>query len=396
MKGQNGRAMVDLLLISSSSRLRPYFKWLKENLDLKVQSINKLPSRAEDGKNTLFDSEVDDGIMFNLEKRMSFLSSKNVFIIAIYRSILRVLYSLRFRRIFCSYYAFLKDYEVRAIVVWNGERLYERAAILAAKKHGVKCLFFENGLLPRTTTIDSKGVNAKNSIPRYAQDYYQLNVQHVDESDWNKSIVAREEDSTKKSNKLSQQGVSNRTLPSSYFFVPFQVFNDSQILLNSPALKTMRELYRWLELLCESKPGLHFVVKEHPSCSMAYEDLYNKHPQITFVKKDTETLIQKAKAVVTINSTVGLESLLLNKPVVVLGDACFAIDGLTLPCRDWESFCKAVNNINANQWRPEKELRQRFLYYLYNCYLIQGSWRDRGDEHLVSVKKRISDLIFVN
>jgi capsular polysaccharide export protein len=44
--------------------------------------------------------------------------------------------------------------------------------------------------------------------------------------------------------------------------------------------------------------------------------------EVFFTMRNTFQLINKAELVVTINSSVGVESLMLNKPVVTLGD-CF-------------------------------------------------------------------------
>ena len=57
------------------------------------------------------------------------------------------------------------------ICIWNGHRLPEYAIKLIAKKNNIKLAFFENGLLPDSTTVDPNGVNDLNSVPREKEFY---------------------------------------------------------------------------------------------------------------------------------------------------------------------------------------------------------------------------------
>lgn len=82
----------------------------------------------------------------------------------------------------------------------------------------------------------------------------------------------------------------------------------------------MRELFSFAELIAE-RSGRTVVLKEHPSSRVKYPDLARRvSDRVIFANgNSTQELIEKADCVVTINSTVGLESILLAKPVLVLG-----------------------------------------------------------------------------
>ena len=58
------------------------------------------------------------------------------------------------------------------VCIWNGSSV-ERAAVMeAAKVYGAKTCFFENGLLPNTTTLDPKGVNAAGILSEKTADFF--------------------------------------------------------------------------------------------------------------------------------------------------------------------------------------------------------------------------------
>ena len=64
---------------------------------------------------------------------------------------------------------FFTAIEENYFALWNGYYLGEKALVLAGERCGKKPIYFENGLMPRTTTVDLKGVNFANSLPRDAE-----------------------------------------------------------------------------------------------------------------------------------------------------------------------------------------------------------------------------------
>ena len=76
-------------------------------------------------------------------------------------------------------------------------------------------------------------------------------------------------------------------------------------------------------------------MKEHPSDHgrIDYSGAFRAFPDVVFTKlMNTQELIEKSAAVVTVNSTVGIEAMLHLKPVITLGDAFYAVPGLVRPC----------------------------------------------------------------
>ena len=175
--------------------------------------------------------------------------------------------------------------------------------------------------------------------------------------------------------------------------MPFQVLFDSQVLLNSPNIANMHELYGWIEFTASrcSDSTIQFVLKEHPSDPHRYKDLHFRNPRIIFSNKGTQELVEQSQAVITINSSVGLESLLLGKRVFVLGEACYAIEGMTKPIQSKQKLLKRVNQLDS--WQLDLPLVEKFLSYLKVDYCVRGSWRTPDQRHLEEVHRRFSDIV---
>jgi capsular polysaccharide export protein len=146
---------------------------------------------------------------------------------------------------------------------------------------------------------------------------------------------------------------------------------DSQILLYSPWIEDMRALFNLIEEIAQYG-DYHFILKEHPSSRKNYEDLHQrgeKNDNIYFVNGySTQELIEKSSAVLTINSTVGIEALLFKKRVIVVGNAFYTIEGITKKAKDKTELIEIVECLNS--WHVNEKLIENFLKYLYYEYLI--------------------------
>jgi len=278
----------------------------------------------------------------------------------------------------------INKHSPKAIAVWNGQRFPENLIIDIAKHKKLKTIFFEVGFFPNTTVIDPKGVNFKNSIPRDIEFY--------------KNYPIKEETFPKKINKrnhLIKRHLEYIKLPEKYIFVPFQTSFDTQIVYNSPWIKSMPMLFDIIEKIA-NETKTTFVFKEHPhERDFTYEELHKKaekNPYLMFANaNETDELIKNSQAVITINSTVGLEAMLMNKRVIVLGNAFYALDKITKKATNTEELAKIVKNIDL--WEVETDLIKRFLSYLINEYLVKGSWTNPDAEHIKAVEKRIKEIL---
>lgn len=125
----------------------------------------------------------------------------------------------------------------------------------------------------------------------------------------------------------------------------------------------MREMFALGERLAK-ETGLTVVFKEHPSSRETYPELHERtHERLLFANGNaTQQLIESSQFVVTLNSTVGLESLLLGKPVLTLGQAFFNIEGLVMHADNAEQVVELARAFP--QWPLDERLRRNFLHYL--------------------------------
>ncbi|KIM04012.1 MAG: hypothetical protein KN64_09965 [Sulfurovum sp. AS07-7] len=262
------------------------------------------------------------------------------------------------------------------LILWNGKKFHQAIAVKMAQIMNIKCAFFENGVLPNTTTLDFKGVNASNSLPRNYQFYQQLDYQK-------QALPSTLERRVSKKEKI----VFETSLPNNYIFVPFQVAYDTQIIQHTPWIKDMFEFFTLIENLSK-KLEIAFVIKEHPSDRVSdYRSLHQKQSdKIIFSTESTQILIENAQAILTINSSVAIESLLFNKKVIVLGEAFFAIDKIVKIANSQEVIFDILKNLQS--WEVEKDVIKKFLLYLYVDYLIADSWKNPTQRHFTMIENK--------
>ena len=250
------------------------------------------------------------------------------------------------------------------MLLWNGGKFRQLIAIEIAKLKGIHVYYYENGLLPNKVVLDPKGINYNNSVPR-DREFYE---NYVNDKELPQKLVPRV---TRHVDKFSSDNKSS--LPNEYIFIPFQVDYDTQIIKNSPWVHNMRELFDVIENLAKNTK-CNFILKEHPSSGINYPDLHKRAENITNLSfqngYSTQELIQNSMAVITVNSTVGVESLLFHKKVIVLGNAFYTIDGISKSVRKLDELIEVVQNIEDIDL-PEV-LIDNFLRYLNYDYLISN------------------------
>lgn len=280
--------------------------------------------------------------------------------------------------LYITYSEALVKNNINQLVIWNGLKFRQKVVTIAAKDLEIPCHFIERGAFPNTTTLDSQGINFINSVPRDPSFYMKRDIQPFP--------IGCRFDSEKP-----------ECLPDNYIFVPFQVNIDSQITLFSPWIKNMFSLVDQLLhaeiILGDEMP--HIILKSHPACAQSYESLRNKvretSQKIFFVDEyASDVLIKYSDAVMTINSSVGMEGLLMRKKVIVLGQAFYDIKGITLSSESLEEMILNLHRVQC--WYPNEYLLSSFLDYLKYEYVVEGSWHAPTNYHLKSMSDRLTLL----
>ena len=305
------------------------------------------------------------------------------------------------KHVFTRIWHYLQTNKIDMVCVWNGNTVERAAVAEAAKAYGAKTCFFENGLLPNTTTLDPQGVNAAGILSEKTADFFRklsidktkLDALLTEEP----PVRAQKRRWYQKKKELPSQ-TEAPDLDTPYLFVPFQVHDDTQIIIHSPYVQNMAELTEWVATAVRQhnethREKLRIIIKEHPSdngrCN--YDHLRTQYPDITFLKAyPTKQLIDNATAIITVNSTVGMESLLRHKYVIALGNATYAIDGIATRVRSIDELGNALSHLDK---RCDIDLINRFLYYVRYHYSIEGSWRNPTEAHFKSISGRIAEIM---
>lgn len=263
----------------------------------------------------------------------------------------------------------------RIDIIFNGSVFPE--SVLASVSTPERRVFVESGFFPDTLQLDPQGLNGANSVPRDPAFY-------LDQGNGFAALGFPEATSRR----ATKSRFAPITLPETYIFVPFQVPSDMQVTQHSPWIRDMYHFLRVVTETAERNPQHTFVIKEHPSFRLSVIGSTAPHPRVIFANgNDTRELIAHAEAVITINSTVGIEALQAGKTVITLGNSCYNIPGLVLQAQDAPSLDAALNQTG---WSPDDRLRRAFLSFLVNVYLVPGSLAKPPADLAQAITTRIS------
>ena len=275
------------------------------------------------------------------------------------------------RQLYFSIFVFVQrlidDGQIDIIFVWNGRGLTSLPISEVAKKNNINRIYFELANLPEKLFIDTMGVNAESSLYQNIELLKEYNSSQSSYSEWKQNFIKYKRGSpvipqlyksSRKNNflylldylycKLNVTPVSGdfiiyrkvynkffvkkkhlpfgkQTSNKKYIFLPLQINNDTQLVFNSDVDNL--EAIKMGNTLAVQRDCV-LVVKPHPASTDPDEinDILQLRQKLNFVLTDEDTfnLILNAEEVVTINSSVGLEALILEKKVTFLGKSFYS------------------------------------------------------------------------
>lgn len=336
---------------------------------------------------------------------------------------------------------------VTDLVLFGDHRPIHRPAIELARTRGIRALVFEEGYVrPNWVTLDRGGVNAHSSLPRdpawyldvdrtlpryrdgqpaparlssraaYDIAYHLANAANplfyrryrthrpflapVEYAGWirrfaNLPLIE------KKDTALIREWIRCRE---PFFFLPLQLNSDVQITQHSP----FRDMQHVVEAVLGSfathaETSARLLIKNHPLDigHVPYRALIDSlsarfgiRDRVQFVETGhLPTLLEHARGVVTVNSTTGMSALLHRRPTIALGQAIYALPGLTHQ-GDLDGF-----------WRhcepPDTELFEAFRNTVIHTTQINGSFYSRRGialaltnvRHLMGERSPLEELL---
>ncbi len=261
----------------------------------------------------------------------------------------------------------IQEFKVEYIFIFNGHKIADKALMKIAEQNNIKTIYFELSNIPGKVFADPQGTNAASLLFTNIRVLESFNVSEKEYASWRKSYVEIKKNNylipqtkaLKKINnpllvldeiihlfkflprnrnekiinkiriKLNKPREIKKKEPDNnygkYVFFPTQVANDTQLKIFSSY--TNKEAIIYANNYAQNK-GLKLIVKIHPMETNEREIVgiirLKKELDFKISNHNTFSLISNAETIVTINSTVGLEALILNKDVVFLGETFYS------------------------------------------------------------------------
>lgn len=310
------------------------------------------------------------------------------------------------------------------LVICGGTTGFERCGIFIAKKLGIKTLCtWEGYYRPCTMSVDKDGLNAESA---FYKNSFESIVTHVPSVTFNSFLPqylgkVTDEEGAKRSlfqvqNKrfvlhrqlrnrwrdrndyerirlpFQQHGIARlhyyinknkyislREINRPFIFFPLQTHTDSNVILNSELYPYARYVRCVIEafLQIQHKLGYNLIIKEHPYDVFRTWYPWPNSEHVLWIKPEISTWQilsnMNCAATIVVNSTVGFESLLLQKPVLALGRSVYAHKELVVipENNDPESLAHAIETVAVNQ--VDSTQCYVFAASLYDTMQIEGS-----------------------
>lgn len=263
-------------------------------------------------------------------------------------------------------------------VAWNGLNGTRRVFMDAAKDAGNKTLFFELAPFLDRITIDPKGVNFANALPREPAPFIAWAARTgANLQSWH----GLRDTITQRKPAAPRAGADTAPpMTAPFIFVPLQVPGDSQLRLNGGAFKTVEQFVDAVLNAARNCPdGWQVQIKEHPSATPFIKDAIDAAGARNVILDnitDTFEQVKQARLIVTVNSSVGMEAMFFDKSVVACGDCFWAIEGIAASAKTPQALAVVFANPDAVTFSGLA--RQAFLSYLDQCYYPKLSVPERA------------------
>lgn len=317
---------------------------------------------------------------------------------------------------------------IDVVVLFGDCRDIHRVAHEIAHRRNLKIGVFEEGYIrPDYVTLERFGVNNHSLIPRYPEFYLNKPTPlidipvHVSNAYWYAALWAilyffvsgllKPRFSYYQHHRpltwlealpwlrsfwrkghyiIKEQGVLAHLtgiLKGSYFLVPLQVNNDAQVLSHSNFTSIVDFIEKTMMSFAQHAPvETTLVIKHHPMDrgNHDYSKLITELAKELGVQgrciyihdQNLPKLLQYARGVVVINSTVGLSALHHGTPLKVCGHAIYDMTGLT--------FQGSLDDFwgSAQKCKPDSNLLQCFQKYLVHYTQLNGSFYKRSHSEM--------------
>lgn len=322
----------------------------------------------------------------------------------------------------------MEEYHTTDIVLMGDWRSLHREAILLARQRDIRIWVYEEGYLrPRFVTLEEGGVNGASPLPKTVDGVRQRARMYSDDLPYGLSTADNPQSNRvwqiirhfagfllcwpifpryrthrpdgaireltgiipryfrRNRRRKDSQNVLRPFLRQKvpFYFMPLQLDSDSQIRRHSPFTGVLESMALVITSFARYAPkDSYLLIKNHPFDNGLIN--YRRYMRslghacgcshrLRFVEAGKiDMILDKCRAVVLCNSTVGLSALCRGKAVYCLGNAIYALPGLAvnaeqMPLADfWQQYVP-----------PDRQLVDDFVHLLKNEALVPGNFYSR-------------------
>lgn len=260
------------------------------------------------------------------------------------------------------------------LVVFNGTKGSPRIMAQTAKKLNKTVLFIEGAMLPNRLTFDTQGIHYGSSLPKQIDFYMQWMQQQpeIQADQWRALKAQLFARPAGKRKDIAQRPASASLMTKRYIFCALQEPGDSQVTIYGGWAESVKSMIEKLHKAAEALPeGWHLRIKEHPSSQQrdSHQVWLQSLESARFVldnHTNTLELIEHAHAVLTINSSVGLQAFFFDKPVLVLGQASYGLPELATIIESQQQLEQHLSN--PSNLTINLAARNAYMNYLASEY----------------------------
>ncbi len=257
--------------------------------------------------------------------------------------------------------AFIRDYRLTTVVVYNGRFTHDRAVAAAAEQAGIRVLYYDTGGydtdfdLTRATTHDWQHLQGR---MRVMYDDWDPNERDLIGSSW---FINRKSHSDRDNARfvgIQQQGHVTELPEAEKLVVYFSSSGDEIAELDidwAQYFHSQENALLQLADSCRDREGVKLVVRTHPHMRLkplGDQDDWNNvvsaaRPDLhidPYSTVDSYALMDQADVVFTYGSTAGVESAFFGRPVVVMGPSAYDLLGCAQRISSAEQIAEAIDH----------------------------------------------------
>lgn len=208
-------------------------------------------------------------------------------------------------------------------------------------------------------------VNQKNQVEEYIRNF---------KSDNNKSNDLE----FQKSDEVTKKAFSNTIQNKKYkkiVFIPFQLPTDTVIKHFSGFIGSHENFVKTVIDISKKNKDILFIYKNHPLKKILNQEFDN------FINVDNyhfKSCLDVCDIVMCVNSGVGLQSMIYEKPALIFGDAFYEFDDINHKIKD---VSQVQNLLRSENLTVNSNSMKRFIYWLNFEFYSNVDWKSIPNEN---------------